>query len=50
MVMGELDYTGLRDHASKLPADMEVIAIAVFVVFCLTMALVVNNLLVCLIK
>ncbi|CAB4010974.1 transient receptor potential cation channel subfamily A member 1-like [Paramuricea clavata] len=46
MVMGELDYTGLRYHASKLPDDMEVIAIAVFVVFCLTMALVVNNLLI----
>ncbi|XP_028398575.1 transient receptor potential cation channel subfamily A member 1-like [Dendronephthya gigantea] len=46
MVMGELDYSGLRQHASELPSDMEYIAIGIFIVFCLTMALVVNNLLI----
>lgn len=46
MVMGELDYLGLREHARNLPSDMEYIAIGIFIVFCLTMALVVNNLLV----
>ena len=46
MVLGELDYTGLRQQASNLKTDMNVIAIVVFVIFCLTMSLVVNNLLV----
>ena len=46
MVMGELDYSGLRSDANELPFDMESIAIAIFIVFCLTMALVVNNLLI----
>lgn len=45
-MMGELDYAGLRYHAQKMPDDMGIIAIAVFIVFCLTMTLVVNNLLV----
>ena len=47
MMMGELDYAGFRDHASHLPDDMEAIAIVVFIVFCLIMTLVINNLLVC---
>ena len=49
MTMGELDYAGLREHARKVPEDMGIIAIVIFIVFCLTMTLVVNNLLVCLI-
>ena len=46
MMMGELDYAGLREKAKYLPSDMTNIAIAVFIIFCITMALVVNNLLV----
>ena len=46
MMMGELDYAGLRVHASRVSGDMEAIAIVIFIAFCLTMALVVNNLLV----
>jgi hypothetical protein len=47
MMMGELDYSGLRFNAKKIPTDMEIVAILIFIIFCLTMALVVNNLLVC---
>ena len=46
MMMGELDYSGFRVHADKLPGDTGPIAITVFIVFCITMSLVVNNLLV----
>ena len=46
MMMGELDYAGLREKAKYLPSDMTNIAIAVFIIFCITMALVANNLLV----
>ena len=46
MMMGELDYSGFRDKAGYLSSDMEGLAITVFIIFCITMSLVVNNLLV----
>ena len=46
MVMGELDYAGIRSHAEDLESNMTDITLFIFVVFCLTMTLVVNNLLV----
>ncbi|XP_028398467.1 serine/threonine-protein phosphatase 6 regulatory ankyrin repeat subunit B-like [Dendronephthya gigantea] len=46
MVMGELDYSGLRQKSCSLTQDMQDIAIIVFVIFCITMSLVVNNLLI----
>ena len=46
MVMGELDYAGFRSQANELQADMGDITLIIFVIFCVTMSLVVNNLLV----
>lgn len=46
MMLGELDYTGYREKAALLSSEMETVAILIFVVFCFTMSLVVNNLLV----
>ena len=46
MVMGELDYAGIRSHAEDLESNMTDITLFIFVVFCFTMTLVVNNLLV----
>ena len=46
MVMGELDYAGLREKSDLLTEDMQTITIVVFIIFCVTMSLVVNNLLV----
>lgn len=46
MMMGELDYESFRESAIDLPRDMERVAIIIFVVFCVTVSLVVNNLLV----
>ncbi|CAB4015812.1 transient receptor potential cation channel subfamily A member 1-like isoform X2, partial [Paramuricea clavata] len=46
MTMGELDYTGLREKAEYLSDDMQTIVILVFIIFCITMSLVVNNLLI----
>ena len=46
MMMGELDYSGLRERAGYLSSDMQTIVIIVFIIFCITMSLVANNLLV----
>ncbi|XP_046849284.1 transient receptor potential cation channel subfamily A member 1-like [Xenia sp. Carnegie-2017] len=46
MMMGELDYEGFRESVIPLQPDMERVAIIIFVVFCVTVSLVVNNLLI----
>ena len=46
MLMGELDYSGFRHRTELLTMGMEYVAIGVFIVFCVTVSLVVNNLLV----
>ncbi|XP_046847527.1 transient receptor potential cation channel subfamily A member 1-like [Xenia sp. Carnegie-2017] len=46
MLMGELDYSGFRHRTELLTMGMEYVAIGVFIVFCVTVSLVVNNLLI----